>query len=247
MQGKGCKRIMSMNSPDYLTYKKSKINPQDGQKKRVSNYRIALWIFIITFSVIFAIVVQVVRKYSTKIDIEYGRNADSTSQQAENSILSQGFGSETKKLIDNRLKLIQLEENAPNEAKILNEEKEKNEVIDLEQFAQIKQSGSEEDEQLVQDEIDTKQPKDLGEKPTVSHDANIAVYSKVLIGKYATFEDARNAQDSVREVNQGTTPFIRKVGDIYALQVGSYQDLTTAKKIAAKFRAQDFDVWIYQQ
>ena len=83
---------MSMNSPDYLTYKKSKIRPSEEQKKRTSNYRIALWIFIITFSVMFAIVVQVVRKYSTRIDIEYGRNADLMSKEADNSILSQGFG-----------------------------------------------------------------------------------------------------------------------------------------------------------
>ena len=79
------------------------------------------------------------------------------------------------------------------------------------------------------------------------NEANVEVYSKVLIGKYETFEDARSAQDAVREVNRGTTPFIRKVGDIYALQVGSYQDLEVAKQVASRFRAENFDVWIYQQ
>ena len=237
---------MSMNSPDYLTYKKSKIRPSEEQKKRTSNYRIALWIFIITFSVMFAIVVQVVRKYSTRIDIEYGRNADLMSKEADNSILSQGFGSDAKKLIDKRLKLIQLEENAPNEAKIISEEKEKNEVIDFEQFAQIKESG-EADDSVTFDGIDTKKPQDMGETDVSKNNPNVGVYSKVLIGKYATFEDARGAQESVRQANHGTTPFIRKVGDIYALQVGSYQDLTTAKQVASKFRAENFDVWIYQQ
>ncbi len=238
---------MSMNSPDYLTYKKSKINPQKEHNKRTSKFRIALWIFIITFSVIFAIVVQVVRKYATRIDIEYDRNMDSAAKQADSSILTQGFGSDTKRLIDKRLKLIQLEENAPNEAKIISNENENNEVIDLEQFAQIKESSANQDEGFIDKEIDTKQSHEMGEKTINTNPSNIAVYSKVLIGKYATFEDARAAQDSVREVNQGTTPFIRKVGDIYALQVGSYQDLNTAKQIASKFRAQDFDVWIYQQ
>ncbi len=237
---------MSMNSPDYLTYKKSKIRPSEEQKKRTSNYRVALWIFIITFSVMFAIVVQVVRKYATRIDIEYGRNADSMSKEADNSILSQGFGSDAKKLIDKRLKLIQLEENAPNEAKIISKEKEKNEVIDFEQFAQIKESG-EADDSVAFDSIDTKKPQDVGETDVSKNNPNITVYSKVLIGKYATFEDARGAQESVRQANHGTTPFIRKVGDIYALQVGSYQDLTTAKQVASKFRAENFDVWIYQQ
>ena len=54
---------MSMNSPDYLTYKKSKINQHMECRRRMSKYRIALWVFVITFFVIFAVVVQVVRKY----------------------------------------------------------------------------------------------------------------------------------------------------------------------------------------
>lgn len=234
---------MSMNSPDYLTYKKSKINPQIEKQKRLSRLKVALWIFIITFSIIFAVVVQVVRKYSARIDIEYGRNADAIG--GSESVLSEGFGSDAKKLIDKRLKLIQLEENAPSEAKIISDEKENNEVIDLEQFAKIKDSGNIEDDEINIKIENASSHKTAEQKQ--SQDNNVAVYSKVLIGKYSTFEDARAAQDSVREYNQGTTPFIRKVGDIYALQVGSYQDLTTAKQIASKFRAQNFDVWIYQQ
>ena len=234
---------MSMNSPDYLTYKKSKINPQIEKQKRLSRLKVALWIFIITFSIIFAVVVQVVRKYSARIDIEYGRNADVIG--GSESVLSEGFGSDAKKLIDKRLKLIQLEENAPSEAKIISDEKENNEVIDLEQFAKIKDSGNIEDDEINIKIENASSHKTAEQKQP--QDNNVAVYSKVLIGKYSTCEDARAAQNSVREYNQGTTPFIRKVGDIYALQVGSYQDLTTAKQIASKFRAQNFDVWIYQQ
>lgn len=239
---------MNMNSPDYLTYKKSKISPAQAANRRMSKLRIAVWIFVITFSVMFAIVVQVVRKYATKIDIEYGKNQSGASiQQGDDSILSQGFGSETKKAIDKRLKLIQLEENAPNEAKVITDNKD--EVIDLEQFAKIKESGKlEDDDEVTIKKIDTKTPDDMGAaKTSTPLQSDIAVYSKVLIGKYPTFEDARAAQDSVRALNQGTTPFIRKVGDIYALQVGSYQDLNTARQVASKFRAANFDVWIYQQ
>lgn len=239
---------MSMNSPDYLTYKKSKINPRlEQQQQRSSRLRIAFWIFIITFSIIFALVVQVVRRYSTRIDIEYGRNMDSASKQADNSILLQGFGGEAKKLIDNRLKLIQLEENAPSEARIISSEKTDNEVMDLEQYAKIKEEGSTSDVVPLDDTVETTQSSDVSPLPQIIKEATVEVYSKVLIGKYETFEDARSAQDAVREVNRGTTPFIRKVGDIYALQVGSFQDLEVAKQVASKFRAENFDVWIYQQ
>ena len=235
-----------MNSPDYLTYKKSKINPEQD-KQRSSRMRVAFWIFIITFSIIFALVVQVVRRYATKIDIEYGRNIDSTSKQADNSILSQGFGSEAKKLIDNRLKLIQLEENAPSEAKIISNEKNDNEVIDLEQYAKLKEEASGSDVVPLGANIETGVNNTTSNKIISTKESNVEVYSKVLIGKYETFEDARSAQDAVREVNRGTTPFIRKVGDIYALQVGSYQDLEVARQVASRFRAENFDVWIYQQ
>ncbi len=239
---------MSMNSPDYLTYKKSKINPRlEQRQQRSSRLRIAFWIFIITFSIIFALVVQVVRRYSTRIDIEYGRNLDSASKQADNSILPQGFGGEAKKLIDNRLKLIQLEENAPSEARIISSEKTDNEVMDLEQYAKIKEEGSTSDVVPLDDTVETTQSSDVSPLPQIIKEATVEVYSKVLIGKYETFEDARSAQDAVREVNRGTTPFIRKVGDIYALQVGSFQDLEVAKQVASKFRAENFDVWIYQQ
>lgn len=237
-----------MNSPDYLTYKKSKINPRlEQRQQRSSRLRIAFWIFIITFSIIFALVVQVVRRYSTRIDIEYGRNLDSASKQADNSILPQGFGGEAKKLIDNRLKLIQLEENAPSEARIISSEKTDNEVMDLEQYAKIKEEGSTSDVVPLDDTVETTQSSDVSPLPQIIKEATVEVYSKVLIGKYETFEDARSAQDAVREVNRGTTPFIRKVGDIYALQVGSFQDLEVAKQVASKFRAENFDVWIYQQ
>lgn len=229
---------MSMNSPDYLTYKKSKLSPQQEKMRRMSRYRVALWVFVITFSIIFAVVVQVVRKYSARIDIEYGRNSNSAIS-TNDSILSEGFGNDAKRAIDKRLKLIQLEENAPSEAKII-DGKDKNEVMDIEQFEKIKESGNT-DESAVNLAV-----QQSTQEEALKQEQNVAVYSKVLIGKYATFEDARSAQDSVREYNNGTTPFIRKVGDIYALQVGSYQDLTVARQVASKFRAQNFDVWIYQ-
>ena len=149
--------------------------------------------------------------------------------------------------IDNRLKLIQLEENAPSEAKIISNEKNDNEVIDLEQYAKLKEEASGSDVVPLGASIETTTNSATTNKPISMNEANVEVYSKVLIGKYETFEDARSAQDAVREVNRGTTPFIRKVGDIYALQVGSFQDLEVAKQVASRFRAENFDVWIYQQ
>ena len=234
---------MSMNSPDYLTYKKSKINPQVEKQKRLSRLKVALWIFIITFSIIFAVVVQVVRKYSARIDIEYGRNADAIG--GSESVLSEGFGSDAKKLIDKRLKLIQLEENAPSEAKIISDEKENNEVIDLEQFAKIKDSGNIEDDEINIKIENASSHKTAEQKQP--QDNNVAVYSKVLIGKYSTFEDAQKLQNEIKTKDPTLSPFVRKVGDVFSVQMGSYKDFDIAKKQAQLLKFKGFDVWIYQQ
>lgn len=231
---------MNSNSPDYLTYKKSKIQ-QGKAKARASRLRVSLWIFVITFLVMFAIVVQVVRKYSTRIDIEYGRNQSDVIQETDNLIISQGFGEEAKRAIDKRLKLIQLEENAPNEAKILSQEKEKDEVIDLEEFAKIRQGNPEKKEGEIETQVDSR---NVAKSPVSEIQV---IYSKVLIGKYATLNEARTAQTQLRAQNTGATPFIRKVGDIYALQVGSYRDIDIARSIASKYRDENYDVWILQQ
>lgn len=234
---------MSQNSPDYLTYKKNKAANEE-KKPNMSRTRVALWVFLITFSVIFAIVVQIVRRYSTKIDIEYGRNQEA---KESDTILSQGFGADVKHMIDKRLRLIQLEETAPSEAKVVEKEKDDTEVIDFESFEKIKEDSLQhEDDAVSIKKIETKTEKEM--EPAQSTGASdIVTYSKVLIGKYPSFEEARAAQDEVRNINQGSTPFIRKVGDVYALQVGSFQDISVARNVAAKFRAANFDVWIYQQ
>ena len=41
--------------------------------------------------------------------------------------------------------------------------------------------------------------------------------------------------------------YVRKIGDIYTVQMGSYQDFYTAKSKAQDLKAKGLDVWIYQQ
>ena len=42
-------------------------------------------------------------------------------------------------------------------------------------------------------------------------------------------------------------PFIRKVDDVYCLQIGSYSNMDVARSVAGSFGKEGFDVWIYQQ
>ena len=69
---------------------------------------------------------------------------------------------------------------------------------------------------------------------------------KVLIGKYSTFDDAKNAQNVMKTIKK-TAPFIRKVDNVYCLQIGSYSNMDVARSVAGGYAKDGFDVWIYQQ
>ena len=64
----------------------------------------------------------------------------------------------------------------------------------------------------------------------------------------------RWAEDSVAKIenqikakNSKLQPFVRKVGNVFSVQMGSYQDFNVAKSHAQSLGSQGFDVWIYQQ
>lgn len=69
--------------------------------------------------------------------------------------------------------------------------------------------------------------------------------SKVLVGKFSTFEEARTAQEKVPEI-PGASPFIKKLNGYYTVQVGAYASFDMAKVIAGKLKSKGLDVWIYQ-
>ena len=93
--------------------------------------------------------------------------------------------------------------------------------------------------------IETKKAKK--DDDSLDVDSNVTILSKVLVGRYQTFEEANILQNDIKKRNPGLTPFVRKVGNVYSVQMGSYQDFAIAKEQASKLRAKGFDVWIYQQ
>ncbi len=72
------------------------------------------------------------------------------------------------------------------------------------------------------------------------------VSSKVLVGRFATIEEAREAQKSLSTVVAGVYPFVKKINDVYSVQVGAFESFDAAKQIAGKLKSRGFDVWILQ-
>jgi len=273
---------MNLNGPssDYLTYKKSKMNPTRVQRveKRIEKVKRIFKLSLVTFCIMFICVVVFIKKYAKRVDIEYGRHGMETVSQNNAQGSQDGYFNDTydpdKRTIDKRLILIQEEENAPSESRVLPQDRDKNEVMNLEHFEKLQSDNLEDIDEAFEEEPQPK-PAAPAQKPAVSSNpanlmpkiqrtegetsgveaipqGNLAPIElapksdiKVLIGRYPTFDEAKTAQNTVKNT-KAMTPSIRRVGSVYSLQVGSYTSMDTARVVAGKYGSEGYDVWIYQ-
>ena len=259
---------MDFENSDYFKYKKNKMHTEvKTQKKSYSRFGFLLQLFIITFIIMFIIIVVAIMKYSSKMDIEYQKGELSYSNSDSSSSVS-GYASadfdEEQRKIDKRLILIQQEENAPSEAKIIQTDKQKTDEviapehvqnsIKMDKIEKIKAINAQSEKKEaassklaeVLDEVKQITTKNQTPKAT-QYDENITITSKVLIGRFQNFEQASALQPELKAKDSSLAPFVRKIGDVYSVQLGSYQDFSTVKAQAQKFKALGYDVWIYQQ
>lgn len=258
---------MNFESSDYFAYKKSKLQSEIKRETKGRNtvkFNFLLQLFIATFIIMFIVIVIAIMKYSSRMDIEYSKgdlsfnNADSSSSLSGYKIADYD---EEQGRIDKRLKLIQLEENAPSEAKILKNEKQKNDIViaqeHLENSQKIDKIEKFKEKNAQSEAKGVKSPKDDSEAKNISvklpfakkEDTreDITITSKVLVGRFSSFEEAAKKQAEIKAEHGGLTPFVRKIGDVYSVQMGSYQDFHTAKQQALQLKSSGLEVWIYQQ
>ena len=114
--------------------------------------------------------------------------------------------------IDKRLVLIQQEENAPSEARIVNKSKMQMEVISqshVEKNKKIEKQEKLERQKRLNEESESRASKlssileevTLQKKIPVENsllDNNVTVMSKVLVGRYSTFEEAQKIQNEIK-------------------------------------------------
>lgn len=257
---------MDFNTSDYFAYKKNKIQKKEQKPKSLSKINFLFQLFIATFVIIFIIIVIAIMKYSSRMDIEYSKG-DLSMHDIENSQdagKNVGIAEEEQGRIDKRLIFIQQEENAPSEAKIISKEKKQEEEVinpvhveenkkieKIEKIEKIKEQNAKSEEQSAKtppkEEVKLQGKKEIAAPLPISAQKNITIVSKVLIGRYSSFEEAQKIQTQIKEKDPNTTPFVRKTGDVFSVQMGSYQDFSTAKRQAQALKSKGYDVWIYQQ
>jgi len=259
---------MKLNSPDYFAYKKNKMQAEMNRvktEKPISKFNFLLQLFLATFIVMFIIIVIAIMKYSSKMDIEYtkGELSYNNSEISPKNMSSYNNDNDDEQgKIDKRLMLIQQEENAPSEAKIIAKEKKSPEVIDpshieankkIEKIEKIKAKNAQNEAESnkknnILEEIKQKSSHlEVNLKNNQSFEDNVIISSKVLIGRFSTFDEAKAMQNEIKQKDSSLSPYVRKVGDIFSVQMGSYKDFHAAKVQAQVLKSKGFDVWIYQQ
>lgn len=240
-----------MKTPDYLSYERYKREKNSSSNRRIS-------IFITTFVITLLFFIAVVKSLSPDVDVTIG---DDESMDAKES----GLG--VKRFIDERLKMIQMDDTSSSRTLKENKDQTSTETNDTSFDKYAQQSPSNKNNYSYQnqnpntddysaDNADedaitltapvaktTPRPKtkDLSvqpEKPKVS---------KVFIGRYSTLEQAKVSQEILMDSGLGVTPFIKNAGSYYTLQLGSYSSKAKADGLASELRQNGFPARVTQE
>lgn len=252
--------MYNKNYDNYFAYKKNKLNAETTQlpRKKSQKFTALFKLFFATFIVMFIVIIVLIMNYSSRMDIEYTKGELTRSNTDTVNTVSgyENYTEDEQRKIDSRLTLIQQEENAPSEAKIILDKGDVKEesIIDPIHIEESKKIDKIEKQKLMNEQTaQEKQPLKFGEiknKNSSTNDNienNVTIMSKVLIGRFSSFEEAQTVQNEIKSRNPSLSPYVKKIGNIYGIQMGSYQDFSAAKNQAQALKSEGYDVWIYQQ
>lgn len=236
-----------MKTPDYLTYDRYKKKKKTTSKKGVL---LAITTFFATL-LLFSIFAKLL---SPDVDVSIGD--DSTTDAKES-----GLG--VKRFIDDRLKMIQMEDNsagvsikesaekAPryNDASFDKFSKSMEEKVDL--STRNNNDGKNISDSSMDDPVD--EPIQYSHTPPRPSGRELSTpfespkMSKVLVGRYSTVEQAKVAQGILLDSGIDVSPFIKSVGGVYTLQVGSYSNRAKADSLASELLRNNFPARVVQE
>jgi len=230
-----------MKTPDYLSYDRYK----KDKKKLGSKNNIVT--FVVTFFITLLVFTAVAKSLSPNVDVTIGNDSATDAKDT-------GLG--VKKFIDDRLKMIQMDDNSAGVSIQGSENKPSrfstsansdNSVQEPEEKVSIPQNNT--DNTAIEEEPITtvkKQPPRPSAKD-LSTPFAATVSSKVIVGRYATFEQAKVAQEILLDSGINITPFVRSYNGGYTLQVGSYSSRAKAEEISSELQRNNFPARIIQE
>lgn len=229
-----------MKTPDFMSYDRYKKKKSDSSKNGVL-------VGVTTFFVALLFFTVVAKSLSPDVDVSIG-------DDSQTDVKETGLG--VKKFIDERLKMIQMEDNSAG-VSIKNENKRASEDAgeynkyfpETEEKVTIPKTNNSDEITYEEEPIKpavTKTPPRPSAKE-LSNPFESPKMSKVYVGRYSTADQARVAQEILMDSGLGVTPFIKDLGGSYTLQVGSYSSRAKAEGLASELQRNSFPARIVQE
>ena len=211
--------------PEHISYK-------EYQKKLNKKPSDSMAIFVSAFFILLLLFLGIAKQISPDIDVSIGDN-----EKTENETM----GIE-KNEVDERLKLLQMEDNTGNK----DDEMFASELDEKVVIPERKKVEEEQKEEVVKEEKPiylvekeaTPKPQETAspapkvvQTPTVTQPPTAATTSKVVVGYYSTREQAEVAKGIIAESGLNISPFVRSIGGAYTIQVGSYSTREKAQSV----------------
>ncbi len=204
--------------------KPSHISYKEYQKKVTKNPNEGIIIFVSAFFILLLLFLGIAKQISPEVDVSIGEE-----NQQETTDMDDSYN---KTSVDSRLKLLQEEDSSQGE-KMFNDALEEKVVIPKDKKETSTASNNEFQEEPVNlvnqeanpkpDETASPAPQRIQVQPNVS--------SKVVVGYYATKEQAEVAKGIIAESGMNISPFVRSIGGAYTIQVGSYTTREKAQSV----------------
>lgn len=194
--------------------KATHISYKEYQKKVTKKPNEGIAIFVSVFFILLLLFLGIAKQISPEIDVSIGDDGTKTSQEEDEL---------DKSNVDERLKLLQMEDS--------NTDNTFAPELDEKVVVPDKKSVSEENAEpavtLSEKEAKPKPAETASPAPVVQ-----PAVSKVVVGYYATKEQAEVAKGIILESGLNINPFVRSIGGAYTIQIGSYSTREKAQSVA---------------
>lgn len=177
------------------------------KKNSTKDYTL-LRIFLFSFFGMLLVFTYLIKSYTPEVDVSIGDYKQET--EIENT-------EEIKKIVDNRLAMIQDEDQGRDFSELMKRAEE----LEKKQDAEKEQINVTEETETPKDDV----------SQAVQTQASDPVY-KVFIGNYTSAEQAKVAKDIIQESGSNLTPIVKCLGaNNYTLQVGIFKNRNSAESL----------------
>lgn len=229
-----------MKTPDFMSYDRYKKKKSDSSKSGVL-------VAVTTFFVALLFFTVVAKSLSPDVDVSIG-------DDSQTDVKETGLG--VKKFIDERLKMIQMEDNSAGVSINKGNKRASEDAGEYNKYFQEaeekvtmpKTKDSEEviyEEEPIKPAVSKAPPRPSARE--LSNPFESPKMSKVYVGRYSNADQARVAQEILMDSGLGVTPFIKDLGGSYTLQVGSYSSRAKAEGLASELQRNSFPARIVQE